>query len=239
MGSELERRRFTDQEFALILRRAQELQDGGAEGGRAGSRAGLSLAEIRQIAGEVGIDARYVELAAENLPVTSTPAGALIGAPWQWEVTRVVGGELPEAEKGRVLDAIRSVMKEKGELETAYGRVEWTYDDQLGPLLVRVVPDRGETRVEVSALRSGEAGLAYILPTALGGMIGGAALAGLFGVAEGGAAPFMVGMAGVSFAAARVFWRARAASWERKVALLAERVTEAVRRGLADPGAKP
>lgn len=221
-------RRFSEQEFALILRRAQDLQEGAPDVARAGRSAGLTLPEIRQIAAEVGIDARFIEMAATTLPAAPQPSHVLTGAPWQWEIHRVVSGQPTEDQKGRVLDAIRTVIKQKGDIETVYGRFEWTYDDELGPVQVRVVPDQGATRVEVSAQRGGEAGMVFGLPVGLGGVIGGAALAATLGVGGPAALPLMA-LSGVGiWAGARVFWRGHSERWRKKLELLSERVTAAV-----------
>jgi hypothetical protein len=232
MADELQRRRFSDQEFALILRRAQEMQEAGGDAGGTAARGGMSLDEIRQIAGEVGIEPRFVELAVDALPRVPPRGAALAGAPWEWEATRVVAGELVEGEKGRVLDAIRSVVKDKGDLETAYGRVEWSHNDELGPVLVRVVPDEGETRVEVTARRAGEVGLWYGVSVPVGTIVLGGALTTALGLDSPAAiVPMMTALALGLGAGVRVLWRGQAARWERKVSLLADRVADAVRRG--------
>src|SRR3954465_14331124 len=58
-----------DRQIARILHRAAELQEQAVErsGLPANRAAGLSLTELKQIAGEVGIDPRYVEAAAAEL----------------------------------------------------------------------------------------------------------------------------------------------------------------------------
>jgi hypothetical protein len=236
---ELQERRFSDREFALILRRAQELQDASGDSARLPRADGMSLTEIRHIAAEVGIGGRYVELAAGALPPEPPAAAILTGAPWEWEATRVVPGELPESEKGRVLDAIRSVVKDKGELETAYGRLEWTYDDELGPVQVRVVPASGETRVETSARRTGAAGIVFGVSIPVGGVLAGSALSAMLGL-DGAAIPAaVIAMAGASWMIARAAWRAHARQWERKVALLCERVADAVTNGIRMEDERP
>jgi hypothetical protein len=54
-----------DQEIARILRRAAQLQESDREREALASDAhGLTLAELKQLAGEVGIEPRYVEAAA-------------------------------------------------------------------------------------------------------------------------------------------------------------------------------
>ncbi|HUP51598.1 MAG TPA: hypothetical protein VM198_03930 [Longimicrobiales bacterium] len=58
-------RHFTDEEVARILRTASELQERSSVLGGGGAR-GLTLEDLRHVAAEVGIEARYVELAASE-----------------------------------------------------------------------------------------------------------------------------------------------------------------------------
>ena len=95
-------RRYEEAEVAKILKRATELQR--EEPVRARGQEGITLAELEEIAGEVGIDARLLRRAAVELD-----AGA--GEPTGW--TRLLGeqvtllqettvpGEIPDREIGR------------------------------------------------------------------------------------------------------------------------------------------
>ena len=57
----IDRRRYTDREMALILKRAAELQEHGPSTGT--REQSHTLSELEQIAAEVGIDPRYVVVA--------------------------------------------------------------------------------------------------------------------------------------------------------------------------------
>lgn len=58
-------RRFTDREVAIVLRKASEIDEG--EGADAGSGAGLSLEDLKEIAREVGISAQAIDRAARKV----------------------------------------------------------------------------------------------------------------------------------------------------------------------------
>ena len=80
--------RFSEQEMALILKRAAELQEGAD--GRGVQR---TLSEIAEIAAEVGIDATFVAEAVAELERPVTRAGWL-GAPTRFYDERSVAGTL-------------------------------------------------------------------------------------------------------------------------------------------------
>src|SRR5437868_14840449 len=87
--------RYSEQEMALILKRAAELQEGAD--GRGVQR---TLSEIAEIAAEVGIDATFVAEAVAELERPATRAGCL-GAPTRFYDERSVAptlspSQLPE-----------------------------------------------------------------------------------------------------------------------------------------------
>ena len=65
-------RRYSDEEFALILRNASALQERRSEGGAVVTSEGLTLEEIRSIAADVGLDPEAVTTAAALLPDPAT-----------------------------------------------------------------------------------------------------------------------------------------------------------------------
>jgi hypothetical protein len=84
--------RYSEQEMALILKRAAELQEG--SDGRGITR---SLAEINEIAAEVGIDASFVTEAVAELQRPTTRAGWL-GAPTRFHAEQSVPSKLTSGE---------------------------------------------------------------------------------------------------------------------------------------------
>lgn len=223
MGGE---RRYTEKEFALILRKAAELQ----EGGRETHASALTLEEIGQVAAEAGIDPHFVELAARQIPALHERRGhALVGAPWRWEYGHLVDGEVPEQEMGRLVDAIRSVMLKPGEVGEVFGALEWRWNDDLGPVLVRITPRAGKTTVQVTGDRGTESGLILGLGAVTGGFVGAALMAaglGLEGASE--VVPALFASGGLSYMGGRALWRHMSSRWERRLRGLADRLREVV-----------
>lgn len=221
-------RRFTDEEVARILRSASELQERSAmgEGGRGGGGGGLTLEDLRQVAAEVGIDPRFVELAADRVHgPAERDHSVLLGTAYSWQLHRTVPGEVLEEDRDRLVRAIRGVIGRKGELEDLYGRMEWSYDDGLGPILVGVATRDGATEIDVSARRGEEAGLAFGIGVpagamALGGILGGAVM----GLEDLPLLLVMVVMAAVIYGGMRFAWRFVEAFWERRLQRLADAV---------------
>lgn len=231
-------RRFTDREVAELIRRAIELQESSRSTAAAGD--GFRIEDVRQIARDVGVDPRFVDLAVSGAGGAPDREGnALVGAPYGWRVNGTVDGEVPVDERGRILDAIRDVTKMKGDLEDVYGRMEWSGDDGLGPVIVGVESRDGVTMVDVTARRSGEVGLLYGLGMPLGTLVGGGiitAFLGLSGPAE--VLPVMAGMGAVSFLGLRQVWTQMSRRWERKVGRIFDRVSQAGRAVARPPAAE-
>jgi len=155
-------RRYTEEEFALILRRTAELQERPdiippEEGG-------LTLAEISAIAREVGLDPALVARAAGDLDARRPSA-----------LTRFLGGEarhrreasvrvsLTQEAYPRVVEAIRQATGRHGEAREAVGSLEWRASDGVTHLHVTVTPERGAARVVLSADRSSGQAVTWLL----------------------------------------------------------------------------
>lgn len=221
-------RRFSEEEFAVILRKASELQE--RRHAEPGHR-GLTLDEIRQIAAEAGIDARYVDRAVASLPgAGETDSHPFLGAPYAWRYQRTVEGRVPEDAMGQLLEAVRAVTTSKGTVEQVFGAMEWSHDDELGPLLVRVVPGDEETRIDVSARRGGEAGLVFGLGIPFGAFFTTVFLARVLGLEGTEAALSLLATGPASWFGLRALWKTTSARWERKVRRIVEGVSEAAAR---------
>lgn len=102
-----DQRRFSDEEFALILRKATELASPADPAVALDD--GLTLAEIKAAAAQAGIDVTLVERAA-RLVTTDTPASPFeraIGGPLRHEVTLQLPFGLSEAQAAQLLSAVR------------------------------------------------------------------------------------------------------------------------------------
>ncbi len=221
-------RRYSDEEVQDLIRRALALQEksSGVAPGVAHPE-GLSLAEVRQIAAEVGIDPRFVELAVSSRAAESTRvANWFAGGPYRWRLKTSVEGELEGAQKARVVDEMRRYVGRPGEVSDLYGTMEWTHDDGLGPVAVGVRSADGRTEIDVTANRSGTVGLLHSLTTLGGGVGLGALVSGLAGVSGPGALGVVLGASAVSYYASRIAWHLRSKVWERRVREMAERAAD-------------
>lgn len=233
-------RRFGDEETQRILQTAADLQARSPSASSDATR-GLTLEELRQIAEEAGIDPRFVDLAAshEDAPVDRKVSG-LAGGAYQWHFHSSLEGEIRDGDRDRLVQSIRSVMGQKGDLAEVFGRLEWSHDDGAGPVIIGISVRDGKTEIDVTAVKQTEAGLIHALGIPFGGVFGGAAIAGMFGVAGVSTLPVIAAMGGLSYGATRLGWRLRSQWWERKLRRVVERVSSIVQEAaLLTPGEDP
>jgi len=142
-------RHYDEQEIAEILRRASEA-DEAAPPPAAGR--GLTLAQIQEVGGEVGIAAARIERAARSLdlPETSPPVPVrFLGAPRS--VTRMVPLDRPmsEDEWMRLVVVLRETFGARGTVESI-GPLRTWYN---GNLQIHVEPWEGGHRVRMSTFK--------------------------------------------------------------------------------------
>ncbi len=163
----IEERKFTDQEVREILKKAVE---------KAPSRAlvkseGLSLAELKAIGGEVGIDPDRLEDAARSVALgKGDRPNRLVGAATILNYERRVEGELDPAETPEVLSLIRRIMGTQGEVDEIHGSLEWRTKGDSGERYVTLFSRDGTTTVRGSANLNNAAVLTY-LPAGIIGVI--------------------------------------------------------------------
>ena len=102
-----DRRVYSDEEFAIILRTAAELSGRVEQPGV--SSGGLTLAEMKSAAAQAGLDPALVERAARMLVprVPATPFEKLIGGPLRHEREAHYATRLDKESAARLLSAIR------------------------------------------------------------------------------------------------------------------------------------
>jgi len=229
------RRVYTEAEFALILRKAAELENG-REGPRPASD-GMTLAEIKAAASEAGIDPALVERAARLLPARSSGSGfeRLAGGPLRHRSEVRLPVTLDEGTAARFLAAVQLSAGQSGTGHSSPIGMVWHAQDELEVLSVTARPDEGRTSVDVSLDRRGSMGV--VLAAATVGFVG-AAIAGftLGGqvAPELGAAAAVGGMGG-ALALARAWW----ASSTRRARQRIGDVLEAVGKVAGQPGSSP
>lgn len=231
-------RHFGDDEVRRILQKAAELQERSHDY-HSPSGKGLTLDELRQIASEAGIDPKFIDQAAAHPGVAGRASGgAWAGGPVQWDVSGSVDGEIDDHDRERILHTVRSIMGQKGELEYVFGRMEWSVDAGVGPVIIGISSRDGETDVSVSANKSQEAQLFHLLGVPMGGLLGGAVMAGIAGVAGPAAFPFIGLASAACYGLSRVAWKARSRWWQDRVQEILDQVTSIVREVAVVPPAE-
>lgn len=169
----IDERRFTDEEVRQILKKAVE---------KAPSRGlvkseGLSLEELKDIGGEVGIDSARLEDAARTLVRGSgTRPNHIIGGPTVLNFERKVEGEFDPADTPEIISIIRRTMGRQGEVDELHGTLEWRAKGESGERYVTVSSREGTTTISGSA-NLVQAAMVTFLPAGLIGAV--ASIAGL------------------------------------------------------------
>ena len=162
---------YSDEEFALILKRASELQDqadGGIarlpdQSGDASTAEGLSLEAVRDIAQEVGLDPRFIDQAAASLahdPDVREPS--LLGGPLTHHLGDTFARTLTDAERNELLDVIRGVLKHQGATHEVLGSLEWKTVGRIDQLTVTITASDERVAVRVLSDVSGLAALTWV-----------------------------------------------------------------------------
>ena len=200
---------YSDEEFALILRKAAELAEPADP--RSHSPGGLTLAEMKAAAAQAGFDPALVERAARLLRANATAAPSFM--------ERLIGGRtrhgseahfpivLDEAGAAKLLSAVRIVVGRSGDGHSGPTGVTWRSSDDGGAVLsltaladhegtsMTADLDRRGTLVVVGSLTL----VGSFLALAFGGTVAGEIVPGLEAVG---------GLSGVGavLAIARTYW---------------------------------
>lgn len=163
-------RRYTEDQVSEILKHATDLQ-AEESAPRHGSDGGMTLAEIQEIAAEVGINPRHLQTAAARLdrPEPSGLGVALAGGPLVVSVERVVPGEMSEGDFARIVPDIQRVFTGHGNATMVGSTL--TYSAETGQkqrtLQVVVSSQDGQTLIRAEERLHGLAGALF------GGLVGG------------------------------------------------------------------
>jgi hypothetical protein len=196
-----EERTFTDQEVREILRRAVE--NGPTQ--VSSRRRGFSLAELKSIGTEVGIDPTRLEDAARAVAQKNDPlSNPIAGVPTIVRYKQTVDGEFDVKRTAAVVSAIRRITGHHGEVSAVGGSLEWRTKGGPVDRLVSVSSQGRTTTIEASAnLRQ-----AVVGTFTSGGIV--AAIIGLVGAsASAEAGPIALVVTSAFLATAYVGLRAR------------------------------
>jgi len=161
----LDDRKFTDREVRAILKKAVEKTPSRA----LGSGTGLSLAELKAIGGEVGIDPARLEDAARSVVThESNRRAGLLGSPRVMNLERRVPGEFVAAEAPEILAIIRRTIGHQGSTQEIQGSLEWSATNEVIDRYVTLSAKDGETAIRASSNLSGLAVISFLPVGALG-----------------------------------------------------------------------
>ena len=163
----IDERKFTDREVHEILKKAVARAPSQA----LVQREGLSLAELKAIGEEVGIEPARLEDAARAVALGGSNRGSrILGAPTVINFERKVEGELEPEDTHEALSLIRRTMGLQGEVSEVHGALEWSAKGELGERYITLSPRDGTTAIHGSSNLSNAAILTY-LPTGIVGFI--------------------------------------------------------------------
>ncbi len=219
-------RRYSDEEFALILRTAVELAS--RHDGAGGPTQGLTLTDMKAAAAQVGVAPALMEEASRLIATRRNASGSarLIGGPLRHEHSVRYAIELDAQRAARLLSAVRintDVHGPEGGHSSELG-MTWSASTEGDVLSVSARPDAEGVAVTVVLDRTGTffiAGLVASLTMLMAGLfcvfaLGQASLA----LAVGG---LLVSGAGIG-AALRGFWSATTRKAQRRIGMVLDAV---------------
>ena len=159
--------RFTENEVQEILRRAvEDLPSRGPGPGE-----GVSLAELRSIGAEVGIDPVHLEDAARAVAQRRhNRPDRLLGGPLSLRFERTVAGEIGPGDTPAIVSTIRRTLGQHGVASEVLGSLEWKADGEVTERHLSVWSRQGTTTVRASSKLSDLAFATY-LPAAIVGFL--------------------------------------------------------------------
>ena len=211
-------RRYSDREVSRLLKYATELQQSDEAGGPSGYEGGgMTLATLQEVAAEVGIEPRYIQLAAARID-SPKPTGLrdrLVGTPLLVRAERIIPGELRDEDYEQIVTEIQMATDVQGDASMIGRTLTWRSDTsehqpralRVRSLRVTVATRDGETRIQAEQRLHAYASELH------GGVVGGGGMGiGMgvgFGVGLGAlgsalfAAAFPVTLTGVLYVAMR------------------------------------
>src|SRR5258706_210389 len=244
-GSE-PRRRYDQNEVQEIVKRATELEATKTASGA------MTIGGVQALAGEVGVAPEVVRAAAESLEVPRyvTPqanrTNNWVAGPTEVFFERVVEGELPESEYATVVEEIRRVLRNAGQV-SQFGR-SFSWIAARGPAIrrdleVAVSVRRGQTRITIQENMNQLIGAVY---GGIGGGMGGGGMGPIIGVGVG--ALHLVGAAvltvvpvwlGITYFTARTVYRRTSTKSLRECETVADPLETLGREVVESPPSSP
>ena len=227
------RRRYDKDEVQEIVKRATEIEATKTLSGA------MTIGGVQALAGEVGVAPEVVRAAAESLQAPYVTPGSLppgqtnhwVAGPTELLFERVVHGELPESEYATIVEEIRRVLRNPGQV-SQFGR-SFSWIASRGPavrrdLEVAVSVRRGQTRITIQESMGQLIGAVF---GGIGGGMGGGGLGPILGIGAGAlhlAGPAIVVIIplwlATTYVTARIVYRRSTAKRARELEDLANRL---------------
>lgn len=228
---------YSEAEFVRILRMAAELQDRHV-GETASHR--LTLAQIQEIAHEVGIGPEHVAAAAA---LVTTEAGerwrSWLATPVQGELSRTLPGRVAGPAWQEIAGIVRQAMGHQGQHSYVPGALEWVHTNEVGQVRVEVSDSRGHAHVHVSADHRQGAVMHLTLAPFLGTCAAAIPVV-LLGWGESAESWLLLaGGAGAGFAAGWAHVKATSARWQRRMRGVVRAIAERTAAEHAGEAASP
>jgi hypothetical protein len=220
-------RRFSDREFALILRRAAELQESVQEESASG---GLTLSEMKGIGAAAGIDPELIAQAAATLPGDEPARGWWRAAASRFHFSETVEGHLPRTALADLIEVARQETDVEGHISQVLETVEWRSASALGKTRLSVTPAEGRTRIRVAV----DADTVEGITIAVGSMTGVLATLVVGAMLPVNSLPEIIALAAggmvATYGALQLTWKMLAGKAEDRGRELLESVVQAARR---------
>jgi len=232
------RRRYSGGEVEEIVKRATEIEASAPTAGGA-----MTIGGVEALAAEVGIAPAVVRAAAQAVrPSPSVPAlepprrNPWIDGPTSLVFERVVEGELPDTEWQVLVDEIRRVLRNAGQVSQFGRSFSWVAARGTATrrdLEIAVSVRAGSTRITIQENLGTLIGAVY---GGIGGGMGGGGLGPMLGILGGAlhvAGPLLVALVpvwlGTTYATARAVYRHNTNRRAKELEGLADRLAELVR----------
>jgi hypothetical protein len=237
------KRRYSEEEFALILRKASEIQLSRGSHTSSPAKTGLTLEEIQSIANEAGIDPEAVSRAASVLGVLEWDekvglAAAIFGGPSTYHLDCEIPGRIPPEEMGRILEQVRRAAEHQGEASEVLGGVEWKTVGELSAINVNISPRGDSTSIQIVGDRGPAGGVTFVFPMMAAGILVGALGATFEPTSAAGIISLITGTLGAGFLTARTIWSTSTRKFRKRLSHLMESVSQSVERTALPPGSE-
>jgi hypothetical protein len=234
-----DRRVYSDEEFALVLRKAAELANRAESPGASSS--GLTLAEMKSAAAQAGLDPALIERAARMLAstVNASPLERLTGGPLRHNQEVHFPVKLDEKGAALLLSAVRISAGLAGRQDVGHSSpmgMTWHDGGDTESLSVTARPEGEGTAVSVALDRRGTLGLVAVFSGISMFLL---TLFSMFGVYPEvpalGVGTFVVGMSGI-LAGARGYWAMSTRKVRERIGNVIDTIGETVSRPETDVG---